>query len=76
MMIDEIQEINDVQSKSTPRLLITLDSSSGLSCKWLFDTGAALSCMSIGAFRKIPINKRPRKSMTEGEYVEEPQERV
>jgi hypothetical protein len=32
-MINEILEKNDVQSKSTPRPLITLKTSSGLSCK-------------------------------------------
>lgn len=66
MMINEILEINDVRTKNTPRPLITLNTSSGLTCKWLFDTGAAITCMSIGAFRKIPIDKRPTKINDKG----------
>jgi hypothetical protein len=70
MMIKEILEINDVQSKNKPRPLITLNTSSALSCKWLLDTSVAISCMSIEAFRKILINKRPKKSITKREYVD------
>jgi hypothetical protein len=29
--------------------------------KWLFDTGAALTCMSSRAFRKISKDHRPSK---------------
>ena len=29
--------------------------------KWLFDTGAGLTCMSSQQFRLIPIEKRPKK---------------
>jgi hypothetical protein len=67
VMIIEILEINNIQSKSTPMPLITLKTRSGLSCKWLFDTGAALSCVSIGACRKIlhrPLIVVPKKNVT------------
>jgi hypothetical protein len=46
LTINKILEKNDVQSKSTPRPIITLNTSLGLSCKWFFDTGAAISCIS------------------------------
>ena len=29
--------------------------------KWLYDTGASITCMSTSKFRSIPINKRPTK---------------
>jgi hypothetical protein len=32
-----------------------------ITSKWLFDTGAAVSCMSLKQFRTIPIDKRPTK---------------
>ena len=66
MTVKEILEINDIVSKFTPRPIITLKTSSGFSGKWLFDTGAAVSCMSIGAFRSIPIDKRPKKINDKG----------
>ena len=75
-MIKDILKINDVQSKCLSRPLISLTESSGLHNKWLFDTGAAITCMSIGSFRKIPLNKRPKKSMTKGKYVRERQGQV
>ena len=65
-MIKDILKINDVQSKSLSRPLISLTDSSGLHNKWLFDTGAAITCMSIGSFRKIPLNKRPQKINDKG----------
>ena len=61
MMIEEVLKINDIVSKKTPRPIITLQTSSGLSCKWLFDTGASITCMSIGAFKSIPIHARPKQ---------------
>ena len=33
----------------------------GVTSKWLFDTGAAVSCMSLKQFRTIPVDKRPCK---------------
>ena len=59
-MIEKVLKINDIVSKKTPRPLITLQTSSGLSCKWLFDTGASITCMSVGAFKSIPIHARPK----------------
>jgi hypothetical protein len=59
-MIEEVSKINDIVSKRTPRPIITLQTSSGLSCKWLFNTGAAITCMSVGAFKSIPNQARPK----------------
>ena len=47
-------------STRTPSPFINLKHS-GLQSTWLNDTGAAISCMSIKAFRTIPINARPKK---------------
>jgi hypothetical protein len=58
-------KINDIVSKRTPRPIITLQTSSGLSCKWLFDSGAAITCISVGAFKSIPIHIR-QKMIGEG----------
>jgi hypothetical protein len=44
---DKIVKINDVKSKSTPRPIINLKIGSGYSRGWLFDTGAAITCMAI-----------------------------
>ena len=65
-MIEEVLKINDIVSKKTPRPIITLQTSSGLSCKWLFDTGASITCMSIGAFKSIPLHARPNKIAEKG----------
>jgi hypothetical protein len=59
-MIEEVLKINNIVSKRTPRPIIIQETSSGLSCKWLFDTRAAITCMSIGAFKSIPIHARPK----------------
>jgi hypothetical protein len=32
-----------------------------ITSKWLFDTGAAVSCMSLKQFRNIPVDQRPIK---------------
>ena len=47
-------------STRTPSPFINLKHS-GLQSTWLNDTGAAISCMSIKAFRTIPIHARPKK---------------
>ena len=70
MMIEEVLKINDIVSKKTPRPIITLQTSSGLSCKWLFDTGASITCMSIGAFKSIPIHARPKQIEEGGRNAE------
>jgi hypothetical protein len=49
-------KINDLKSKSTPTPIITLKLSSGFSSNWLFDTGAAITCMAIKELNKIPNN--------------------
>jgi predicted aspartyl protease len=53
-------KINDVNAKS-PRQHIQINSIKGMEHKWLFDTGAALTCMSSRAFRKISKENRPLK---------------
>ena len=55
-----IHNLNDVVSQRTPRPFITLKHGN-IHSKWLFDTGAAISCMSLKAFRSIPIPNRPKK---------------
>ena len=60
IMMEKIHKINDVVSKRTPRPFITLQHG-GIQSTWLFDTGAAISCMSLKAFRTIPIKHRPKK---------------
>ncbi len=63
-MIEEVLKINDIVSKKkTPRPIITLQTNS---CKWLFDTGASITCMSIGAFKSIPLHARPNKMAEKG----------
>ena len=56
----DIHNINDVVSKKTPRPFIVLKHGN-IQSTWLFDTGAAISCMSLKAFRSIPIQNRPKK---------------
>ncbi len=51
---DKIVKINDLKSKSTPRPIITLKLGSGYSRGWLFDTGAAITCMAIKELKLIP----------------------
>ena len=58
---NEVLEINDVISKLDARPLIEINSSPVMKGKWLFDTGAGLTCMSSQQFRLIPIEKRPNK---------------
>ena len=38
----------------------------GCQKKWLYDTGAGLTCMSLKAFRKIDIQDRPIKLNDKG----------
>jgi hypothetical protein len=47
-----ILKINNVQSKSTPTPFINLKLGPGYSCKWFFDTGAAIFCIVLREFRK------------------------
>ena len=54
-------EINDVVRKQDARPLIEIKSSPMMVGKWLFDTGAGLTCMSSQQFRLIPIENRPKK---------------
>ena len=60
LMTEEIVKINDTVSKRSPRPFIVLKSGK-LQGKWLYDTGAAVTCMSLKAFRSIPIENRPKK---------------
>jgi hypothetical protein len=56
-----VLEIDDVVCKLDARMLIEINSSSMMKGKWLFDTGARLTCMSSQQFRLIPMEKRPSK---------------
>ena len=51
VITDKIVKINDVKSKSTPRPIISLKLCSEYSRGWLFDTGAAITCMAIKELR-------------------------
>jgi hypothetical protein len=59
-MCEKIREINDVNTR-TSRPFIQIKSIKGLELKWLFDTGAGLTCISSKAFRKIDKEYRPSK---------------
>ena len=61
IMMEKIHRINDVISQRTPRPFIELHHEGGISSKWLFDTGAAISCMSLRAFKAIPKTHKLKK---------------
>ena len=61
LMCEKIVKINDVRSKQTSRPLIQLKTLPGMNPTWLYDTGAALTCISMETFRQISINSRPSK---------------
>ena len=63
LIVQKEIKINDI-TKNRP--LITLKSIKGLPEKWLFDTGAGLTCMSLKAFRKINFEDRPVKLSDKG----------
>ena len=54
LMTEEIVKINDTVSKRSPRPFIVLKSGK-LQGKWLYDTGAAVTFMSLKAFRSIVL---------------------
>ena len=60
-MCEKIVKINDVRSKQTSRPLIQLKTLPGMNPDWLYDTGAALTCISMETFRQISINSRSTK---------------
>ena len=55
----KIKEINDVTDANYKRPLIEINSTTAMRKKWLYDTGASITCMSTSIFRSIPSNKRP-----------------
>ena len=57
----EIMEINDNVHKQDTRPLIESKSEPIMVGKWLFDTGAGISCMSSQQFRLLSIENRPTK---------------
>jgi hypothetical protein len=57
----EVMKINDVVCKLDTRPLIKIKSGPILVGKWLFDTGAWITCVSLQQFRLIPIERRPFK---------------
>ena len=61
LMCKKLIKINDIRSKITQRPLIQLKTLPGMNPNWLYDTGAALTCISINAFRQIALNSRPTK---------------
>ena len=61
LMCENIVKINDVRSKQTSRPLIQIKTLPGMNPTWLYDTGAALTCISMETFRQISINSRPTK---------------
>ena len=63
---DKIVKINDNKSKSTPRPIISLKLGSGYSRGWLFDTGAAITCMAIKELRRIPSYVKLQKIANSG----------
>ena len=52
----EILFINDIVKNNDARPMIEIDSSPVMKDKWLYDTGAGLTCMSSKVFRSIPID--------------------
>ncbi len=63
---DKIVKINDVKSKSTPRPIINLKLGSGYSRGWLFDTGAAITCMAIKELKRIPSHVKLQQIANSG----------
>ena len=61
LMCTKICRINDIISKRTPQPLIQLKTLPGMNPTWLYDTGAAMTCISMETFRQIKINSRPNK---------------
>ncbi len=62
VITDKIVKINYVISKSTPRPIISLKLGSGYSRGWLFDTGAAITCMAIKELRKWGVEMVERSN--------------
>ena len=50
-MCQDVIKINDIRSKQTFRPLIQLKTLPGMHPTWLYDTGAALTCISMETFR-------------------------
>ena len=59
LMCQKFIKINDIRSKQTSRPLIQLKTLPGMNPTWLYDTGSALTCISMDTFRQIEINSRP-----------------
>ena len=64
LIVQKDIKINDIPRTNRPH--ISLKSIKGLPNKWLFDTGAGLTCISLKAFRKINIEDRPVKLSEKG----------
>ena len=60
-MCKKLIKINDIPSKLISGPLIQLKALSGMNPNWLFETGAAVTCISIDKFRQIAINSRQTK---------------
>ena len=65
----EVEKINDIEYAKT-RPLIQLRAIKGKeNIPWLFDTGAQATCLSEKLFRKIHIEHRPKKIITNRRLV-------
>ena len=64
LSIKEVLKINDVTESDDARPMVEINSWPIMKDKWLYDTGASITCMSTERFRAIPINKRPTKINT------------
>jgi hypothetical protein len=71
IMCKDIIKINDVNAK-TPRPHCQINSIQGMEQKWLFDTGAALTCMSSRTCKKISKDHRPYKNNAIGKTAQGP----
>ena len=60
-MCQKLIKIIDNGSKQTSRSLIQLKTLPGMNSTWLYDTGAALTCISMETFRQIAMYSRPTK---------------
>ena len=57
LSIKEVLKINDVTESDDARPMVEINSWPIMKDKWLYDTGASITCMSTERFRAIPINK-------------------
>ena len=59
--IAENTSLENRLNKKSRRPFISVNTLPGATTTWLYDTGAEVSVMAQREFRKIPIDKRPKK---------------